>query len=444
MTYTLIDHSQGYNLQNTQALCSLMTLTAFDYGQRHRELARTQPQNWLGHTVLFIVDCIPVIGIIVAAIEYLVARFFVNMLATTKAASLIHRLAILPDAPSLQVKKEEIAPTDPVIDVVIHKQPDPIPEPVKKEEIVPTDPVIDVVIQKKPDPIPEPVTEEVITTTPIEVNPVTAPLDEPIPPLPISFRNTDDLLRETQDYFNNAEIPPPLTFPEINMQGLSQNDLIQTLLNKYEGLCIGEYHDHSSPKYFLTVHMPLFKRLGVTTLYLEGYIAGQKELDEYFTGDSMEIPESFKKKISCFAAPYQPGYYSEYDVLMAAKREGIRMVSIDSSAACARTGGTLRVAAMNYQAKLIIDKDKIEHPGGKSIIYAGGAHANRIAGVPSLGQMYQLPSFLIRDRLFTHCIGADAIKLPNFTAYKEIAEKSSTDKRVENIDFLIQMDKPLK
>jgi hypothetical protein len=47
-------------------------------------------------------------------------------------------------------------------------------------------------------------------------------------------------------------------------------------------------------------------------------------------------------------------------------------------------------------------------------------------------------------RILTTCNGADAVNIPNFFIYKEVIENSPTDKRVENIDFLIQMDKPVK
>jgi hypothetical protein len=46
------------------------------------------------------------------------------------------------------------------------------------------------------------------------------------------------------------------------------------------------------------------------------------------------------------------------------------MVNIDSQGAHdVPEEGVIRVAAMNFQAKLIIDQDRAAHPGGKSIIY---------------------------------------------------------------------------
>lgn len=75
MDYSLHTHALGYSLKMTEAF-SLLTTTALPYALRHRELAQTQKNNWLGHQVLFIAECIPVIGLLVAAIEYLVASYF--------------------------------------------------------------------------------------------------------------------------------------------------------------------------------------------------------------------------------------------------------------------------------------------------------------------------------------------------------------------------------
>src|SRR5690348_9987467 len=75
MDYSLHTHALGYSLKMTETL-SLLTTTALPYALRHRELAQTETSNWLGHQVLFIAECIPVIGLLVAAIEYLVASHF--------------------------------------------------------------------------------------------------------------------------------------------------------------------------------------------------------------------------------------------------------------------------------------------------------------------------------------------------------------------------------
>lgn len=402
MTYSLNSHPLGYALQKDQAFCNLLTCTGFSYGMRHRELAQGHPANWLGHTVLFVVECIPVIGMLVAGIECLVARYFQHL-----------QPPALPPLPTPFIEgPEAIVESLPVMD------------------LLPDQPII-------------PLTESFPVVDPLPNQPIL--LDqEPLPPFPTDFDTSTDLLKEAEDYFNNAEIPSPLCFPEIDLSAMSQKDLIETLLKKYNGLCIGEYHDDSSPKYFLTIHMPLFKTLGVTTLYLEGYDDCQKELDDYYAGESIDIPQTLLEKILSFAIPDIPGSYTELDVLRAAKKEGIRLVNIDSSAARTEVIGIRRAAAMNYQAKLIIDKDRAEHSGGKCLIYVGSAHANRIAGLPGLGQMYQFPSFLIKDISFTLHKGADAVRIPHHDIHKEIQENNPSNKRVKNIDFLIQMHKPIK
>src|SRR5271170_5278307 len=81
MSCALNIHAKGYTLSKADALhCffSCATLSAIPYALRHLELAKTQSNNrlLLGHGVLFIAECIPVIGILVAAVEYLVASHF--------------------------------------------------------------------------------------------------------------------------------------------------------------------------------------------------------------------------------------------------------------------------------------------------------------------------------------------------------------------------------
>lgn len=428
MTYTLINHDRGYNLTIAQAFCSVATLTALNYGKRHREMAQMQPSNWLGHTVLFVAHCIPIIGIIVATIEHLAASYFLRIQSPSKAASLINRLNILTSS-SHKPLPSRIEPMP---------APEPAPEPVVEPEPV-SEPT------PAPEPVPEPIPEPKSTPEPTPPHLAPDPEPEPIPPLPANFTTLAELLRETEDYFNHFVAPAPLTFPDINMQGMSCSNLLKILLEKYEGICIGEAHASSSPKYFLTVNMPLFKQLGVTTLYLEGYGGMQEVLDTYFAGETEDLPLALKQHIARFPAPNFKEHYSECDVLIAAKRAKVRMCNIDSPAAnIARTGGIERVAAMNYQAKLLIDQDRAANPGGKSIIYAGCAHTCRVGGVPSLGQIYQFPSIYLKDRADAYCFGANATTIPAHSIQKEIVEKIIINGREYNVDFVISMDAPIK
>lgn len=376
MDYSLFEHNRGYSLTTIEVF-SLLTTTAVPFAMRHRELAETQKDNWLGHQVLFITECLPIIGVIVAAIDYLVASYF---------------------------------------------RPDPSKLPADLPQRLP--PTVDIgsKFELKNDPLRSISSR---TTT------ITA---EPIPPLPSQFSTTDALLGEAQGYFNSGNIPAPLTFDEIDVGNLNDVELIESLLQKYDGICIGEIHTHSSPKYFLTVHMPLFKSLGVDTLYLEGYTGLQNDLDAYFAGDTDDLPAAIRKTIMGFSGSSGQGY-TEMDVLMAAKRAGIRLVNIDSTEAYkAAKGGLLRAAAMNYQAMLIMLQDREQHPGGKSIIYAGSAHTNRIAGLPGLGQMFRFPAITLHDVCEPGC----------YRILKGIERNRSLDPRMESFDFLIEINEPLK
>ncbi len=368
MECSLINHDRGYNLSKADTchvFCSLLTLTALPYALRHRELAQTNSNNWLGHKVLFVAECIPVIGIVVAAIEYLVGSHFHRMKSS-------HTL--LPS-------------TDKSISCSA-----------------------------------KPLSQECLR-----------------------------LLQKSEDYFNLATIPAPLTFPEMDVdESTTYEDLIETLLKKYDGLCIGESHFDSTPKYFLTVNMPLFKKLGVDTLYIEGFPNLQGVLDVYFEGDTIELPQALIDNVMNYNSPdpdlnytHNQLCYTLVDVIKAAKQAGIRIVNIDSDAAEeAPVNRIYRLAALNYQAKLLIDSDRANHLGGKSIIFAGNGHVNRTAGVPSLGQLYQFPSIEVADRFGRYFIDDQPVALPSYSLKKEIVEKQ--DDRSMNIDFQIHMNQPIK
>src|SRR5690242_3629120 len=209
-------------------------------------------------------------------------------------------------------------------------------------------------------PAPNPVPTPRVNPTPVTSvipNPIPASsLQKRITPtgpgsliLPHVFHNTEELLRESEDFFNNYSILPPLSFESIETHNLSLQDLAKTLLEKYDGLCIGENHDDSSSKYFLSTRMFLLKELGVDVIYLEGYEGLQEELDLYFSGSTLVLPDAIKDRLSLFHST-GPSGYNECDVLTACKEAGIRMVNIESVAARGAPFNPKisRIVAMNY------------------------------------------------------------------------------------------------
>jgi hypothetical protein len=280
----------------------------------------------------------------------------------------------------------------------------------------------------------------------VEANP--PPLPSLEVNLPHDFQSTAELLRESEDFYNNYALAPALTFDTIDISKLTIQGLIRSLLNQYNGLCIGESHNDSSPKFFLYSNMALFRELGVDVIYIEGYKGLQGELDLYTLETTLEMPERLKKRVSRMDSTGLGGY-TEYDVLEACKEEGIRIVNIDSDAAYdapvlneKNIAGIKRASAMNYQAKLIMDKDRMHHKPRKCLIYAGVAHTSSIAGIPGLGQIYQIPTLAIEDSPLNTHNGANRTTIPSYTIEKNKVHMSR--KRTMHTDFYVRMHKPLK
>src|SRR5580700_10476482 len=68
----------SYSLSTSDIILDTLTLSGASFGLQHRKLSESEPNmcKWLGHSVLFVSECLPIIGILVAAVEYAVTRVF--------------------------------------------------------------------------------------------------------------------------------------------------------------------------------------------------------------------------------------------------------------------------------------------------------------------------------------------------------------------------------
>lgn len=178
--------------------------------------------------------------------------------------------------------------------------------------------------------------------------------------------------------------------------------------NHVEGVFIGEFHDNGASKSFLIENMQRLKEAGVTTLFMEfvEYDGGQKALDAYFQSKDpkMDIPPEVKVILQEYDDHFHfedkgiPGFM---DLVRAAKAAGIRIVGLESEASSlagySRTGsgGAERLEALNYNTKVIIDKEKGD---GKFIALMGTSHVIETDGVLGMSQMMGLPSMLLFDQ----------------------------------------------
>ncbi|HSX04636.1 MAG TPA: hypothetical protein VLG76_07910 [Rhabdochlamydiaceae bacterium] len=255
-------------------------------------------------------------------------------------------------------------------------------------------------------------------------------------------------LSEAEGYFNHTYTP--LSGPSINYSGNSPEKLLTAIYAKSDGLCLGEVHNQPTSKFFLCKYMDLLVRLGVTTLFIEGYQTSiQKDIDVYLQGDSYNFPWGLERNISNIVniwQKYMPaGSYTGRDVFIAAKKSGMRrIIAIDSD--LTRPPNLLgesmedvrRLAAMNYFAKLMIDHKKGQE---KCLIWVGQFHTVRNIQVPSLSDIFGYPCIHVQE------IDGNQVCCALFARPSVRIAAKKTDlfgKRETYTDFTISMASPLK
>lgn len=77
MHLSLHNHSSGYSLTAKEALFSVATLSGLSYAKRHWELAH-QSHFW-SHRTIAVLECLPVLGALVALIERILAYIFYKL-----------------------------------------------------------------------------------------------------------------------------------------------------------------------------------------------------------------------------------------------------------------------------------------------------------------------------------------------------------------------------
>lgn len=220
--------------------------------------------------------------------------------------------------------------------------------------------------------------------------------------------DTQILLKETRRVLktiknNEAQI----TIQKRNSGTDSQ--MISTALKNNNGIIIGERHHDRVPKEFIMNNLDRFKQEGVETLFLEHlfYDTMQTRLDNYFTLENNSLPpllETYLLYLDDGFASSRPNYYSSpsdriepgfKELVVAAKKAGIRVVGIDTESSYELGTGGSRIEGMNYTAYEIMQKEK---GSGKFIALVGSAHTSTFKGVPGLRELMGCPSLIIEEK----------------------------------------------
>lgn len=218
----------------------------------------------------------------------------------------------------------------------------------------------------------------------------------------------------------------------------TSSDLIRTFLSEHQGFGVGDTHAVISLYQFFIHHMPLFKELGVTTIFSEDYPEHLKvEIEKYFSpqNPSDRFP---KKLIQCLnkinsevTAHFSPQNFSQsvqnevthlqLNFFRAMKESGMQYRSLERRELCQfdpnidvldqsnpeeeshiKNGAKWRMKPMNYSAYTILRDFSEHYPTEKYIYLCGNYHGSTydvegVVKVPGIATMTQTPWISIFD-----------------------------------------------
>ncbi len=208
------------------------------------------------------------------------------------------------------------------------------------------------------------------------------------------FATPNHLLSQADQYFQKKHIQNlrPVAFNLPHPERMSEQEILDQLLNQYQGFCIGEYHSDYAPKDFLIDHMSYLKEKGVKVLFMEQFYDHlQQDLDDYFNG----LPLSPRLMQNVTNASFSYGYL---EIVKAARDHQIRVIAIDTESANINDLPK-RWKAMNYFAYLIMKPILQEFDEqDKYIAFMGAGHLSRRQGtILGIAELFQCPRLAVID-----------------------------------------------
>ncbi|MFT5318292.1 MAG: hypothetical protein ACI8RA_001555 [Chlamydiales bacterium] len=217
------------------------------------------------------------------------------------------------------------------------------------------------------------------------------------------------LLAEAEVFFEEYQKSPLAPHPydaEIDSipKDLGIAEYFGALIEKVPGICIGESHEDPEPKKMLIENMDYLRESGVKTIFLEHLFYDspmQEMLDQYCKNKENEMPPLLCEHLKSLDEGFllATSRYNFTRLVEAAKKEGIRVVGLDTVASyecgfSARAGaqGGDRFLGMNYVAQEIMKKEK-----GKFVALMGEAHGTKAEGIPGIPEVTGYPSLWVRS-----------------------------------------------
>ena len=180
------------------------------------------------------------------------------------------------------------------------------------------------------------------------------------------------------------------------------SELVSYMYSRANGVVVGEMHDEYLSKRFIIDNFINSESNKVDVIYLEHliYEIFQQDLDEYCLGKTEEMSTTLEAYLDDLDEGHKVPtdkrtHYGFKALVMAAKKARIRVVCIDTEISYSYTTNPDRELMMNYQAKLIIDKEKrLPKSKQKFVALVGSAHVCRIYGVSGLAEILNCPGVL--------------------------------------------------
>jgi hypothetical protein len=166
----------------------------------------------------------------------------------------------------------------------------------------------------------------------------------------------------------------------------TQQQVMTNILNKYQGIFIGETHTDRNAKQIIIDNMKLFRKLGVNFIFMEQFASNDAQplLDRYFEkGDNeMEIRNYLKDSWRLDAND------AYFPIIKEARKANIRIVAIDTRI----NGAECWAVPLRNENMVNKIKQQIINPQEKYIVFAGSNHSGNYPAYKGIDYLLKIPS----------------------------------------------------
>ena len=210
---------------------------------------------------------------------------------------------------------------------------------------------------------------------------------------------TRRLKADATAFFKQLRQSSPAAVPML-AENAPDRQILETLFNSRDGIVIGEEHDKTAGVQVLIDNMEELKRLGVTTLYLEGFFADLSgaELEAYFAAPDAQMPahtQQWADLLSTCEGLDPHGPYTKRELIRLAHAKGIEIRPLDCVASyfgpyfrlIGYQFSRTRLKMMNYFGAATIVQHRWARGGGKWVALVGASHINMKHGIAGLAEL---------------------------------------------------------